>query len=141
MRSATAPSTSAGPATRRSRARSGAIRTMCARNSRSRVAHSIDTVAAFIADRVADDALVIVLGDHQPAPIITGPDASRAVPVHIFSRDETVLEPFSDLGFVTGAVPPPAPEGGDGAIPAMEAFRPFMLEAFSSGPPPAQAMR
>jgi len=105
------------------------------------VAHSIDTVAAFIADRVADDALVIVLGDHQPAPIITGPDASRAVPVHIFSRDETVLEPFSDLGFVTGAVPPPAPEGGDGAIPAMEAFRPFMLEAFSSGPPPAQAMR
>jgi hypothetical protein len=105
------------------------------------IAHSLDVVAKFLADRVADDALVIVLGDHQPAPIITGPDASRAVPVHVFSRDETVLEPFADIGFIAGIMPPPEPEGGDAALVRMDAFRPFLLDAFSGPEPETQAMR
>lgn len=105
------------------------------------IAHSLDVVAKFLADRVADDALVIVLGDHQPAPIVTGPDASRAVPVHVFSRDAEVLEPFVDIGFIGGIMPPPEPEGGDAALVRMDAFRPFLLEAFSGPEPETQAMR
>lgn len=105
------------------------------------IAHSLDVVAKFLADRVADDALVIVLGDHQPAPIITGPDASRAVPVHVFSRDAEVLEPFAELGFTGGIMPPPEPEGGDAALARMDAFRPFLLEAFSAPERETQAMR
>ncbi|MCG6121437.1 MAG: hypothetical protein MEP57_01825 [Microvirga sp.] len=95
------------------------------------VAHSIDAVAKFVADRVDPSALVVVLGDHQPAPIVTGPAASRAVPVHVLSGDETLLEAFADLGFVEGIQPPPAPSRGDAAIYGMAAFRPFLLEAFS----------
>ncbi|TVR10096.1 MAG: sulfatase [Salinarimonadaceae bacterium] len=95
------------------------------------VAHSLDAVAKFIADRVDPSALVVVLGDHQPAPLVTGPDASRAVPVHVLSGDEALLEAFADLGFVDGMKPPPAPLGGDATLPGMEAFRPFLLEAFS----------
>ena len=105
------------------------------------IAHSLDVVAKFLADRVADDALVIVLGDHQPAPIITGPDASRAVPVHVFSRDAEVLEPFAELGFTGGIMPLPEPEGGDAALARMDAFRPFLLEAFSAPERETQAMR
>ncbi len=101
------------------------------------VGNSIDVVAKFLRDRVDPQTLVIVLGDHQPAPLVTGPDASRAVPVHIFSADESVLAPFSDLGFVPGILPDPQPEGGDAALPRMDAFRPFLLEAFSLDPEPA----
>lgn len=95
------------------------------------VAHSIDAVAKFLADRVDPGALVLVVGDHQPAPLITGPGASRAVPAHVFSGDPALLDAFSALGFVDGGMPGPAPAGGDAALPGMEAFRPFLLEAFS----------
>ncbi|BBI60257.1 hypothetical protein HSBAA_15630 [Vreelandella sulfidaeris] len=48
------------------------------------------------AERVADDnTLMIVLGDHQAAPLITGDDASAAVPVHIISGDRALLAPLS----------------------------------------------
>ena len=100
------------------------------------VGNSIDVVAKFLRDRVDPQTLVIVLGDHQPAPLVTGPDASRAVPVHIFSGDESVLAPFAELGFVPGILPDPEPGGGDAALPRMDAFRPFLLEAFSRDPEP-----
>ncbi|MGP9499450.1 MULTISPECIES: hypothetical protein [unclassified Halomonas] len=58
------------------------------------------------AKRVADDkTLLIVLGDHQPAPLITGDDASAAVPVHIISGDPALLAPFRTYGFVEGTLP------------------------------------
>lgn len=98
---------------------------------RRSVAHSLDAVAVFLRDRVDPSTLVIVLGDHQPATLITGPDASRAVPVHVFSGDPDLLEPFAALGFAPGVALPPAPEAGDSAIARMDAFRPFLVETFS----------
>ena len=35
----------------------------------------------------------IFLGDHQPSPIVTGPGASRDVPITIVTRDRSVLDP------------------------------------------------
>lgn len=58
------------------------------------------------AERVVDDnTLMIMLGDHQAAPLITGDDASLAVPVHIISGDPALLAPFMARGFVPGTVP------------------------------------
>lgn len=58
------------------------------------------------AERVVDDnTLMIVLGDHQAAPLITGDDASAAVPVHIISGDPALLAPFIKRGFVPGTLP------------------------------------
>jgi hypothetical protein len=58
------------------------------------------------AERVVDDStLLIALGDHQAAPLITGDDASGAVPVHIISGDSTLLDPFLARGFVPGTLP------------------------------------
>jgi hypothetical protein len=104
-----------------------AVRAQYARS----VAHSIDAVAAFLADRVDPSALVIVAGDHQPAPLITGPDASRAVPVHVFAGDPARVAAFRGLGFEPGVRPPPAPADGDAALLRMDAVRGFLLEAFS----------
>lgn len=58
------------------------------------------------AERVVDDhTLMIVLGDHQAAPLITGDDASAAVPAHIISGDPELLAPFIKRGFVPGMLP------------------------------------
>ncbi|OZT73865.1 alkaline phosphatase [Vreelandella boliviensis] len=58
------------------------------------------------AERVVDNnTLMIVLGDHQAAPLITGDDASAAVPVHIISGDPELLAPFIKRGFVPGTLP------------------------------------
>ena len=53
--------------------------------------------------------MLIVLGDHQPAPLVTGPNASRDVPIHVISADPDLIEPFIDAGFVPGTMPTDTP--------------------------------
>ncbi|MFB9867120.1 alkaline phosphatase [Vreelandella sulfidaeris] len=80
------------------------------------------------AERVVDDrTLLIVLGDHQPAPLITGDNASAAVPVHIISADASLLAPFKAHGFVPGTLP--ALEQ-DGSAPRMSQLRQWLQEDF-----------
>jgi len=82
------------------------------------------------AERFLDDGtLLIAMGDHQPAPLITGEDASRDVPVHVISGDPTLLEPFLAWGFRPGARPDP-----DRPAPRMDAFRNWFVQAFSADP-------
>jgi hypothetical protein len=76
------------------------------------------------------DTLAILIGDHEPAPRISGTNDERAVPVHVISGDPALLEPFLGWGFTPGMTPTEA-----SAEYPMTAFRPFLVEAFS-GPPP-----
>ena len=69
------------------------------------VAYAVETAGAFATRHVDERTLLIVLGDHQSATIITGPDASPAVPVHVISGDPSLLQPFRNRGFVPGAWP------------------------------------
>ncbi|WP_246361698.1 MULTISPECIES: alkaline phosphatase [Halomonadaceae] len=80
------------------------------------------------AERVVDDnTLLIVLGDHQPAPLITGDSASAAVPVHIISGDPALLAPFLARGFVNGTLPPLAQAPN---APRMSQLRHWLQEDF-----------
>lgn len=54
---------------------------------------------------VDDNTLLIALGDHQAAPLITGENASAAVPVHIISGDPALVAPFRARGFIDGMLP------------------------------------
>lgn len=76
---------------------------------RDHYAWSVDytvNVAGRWAERVVDDnTLLIVLGDHQAAPLITGENASAAVPVHIISGERALVLPFLNRGFVEGTLP------------------------------------
>lgn len=95
--------------------------------------YSLQTIASFVATWVENDGVVVVLGDHQPAPLITGPDASRDVPVHVISRDRGVLDAFAGQGWSVGLRP-------DAASPRwpMHAFRDCVVALFSE---PAAAPR
>jgi len=89
--------------------------------------YAINVIIGYAERYVDEQTLLIVLGDHQPAPLITGDDASRAVPVHVISGDPTLIEPFLHWGFATGALP-------DTTRPAlgMDAFRDWFVRAFST---------
>jgi hypothetical protein len=50
------------------------------------------------------DALLIVLGDHQPVSLVTGRDAPATVPVHAISGDPALLERLAGRGFDGGLV-------------------------------------
>ncbi len=91
--------------------------------------YAIHTMTSYAERYVDDRTLLIVVGDHQAAPLIIGEDASRAVPVHVISRDPALVQPFLDWGFQRGALPDP-----DRAPPGMDAFRDWFVRAFSEPP-------
>jgi hypothetical protein len=91
------------------------------------VDYTLKALREYVTRYVTDDSLIIILGDHQPAPLITGEGASRSVPVHIISRDPELLTPFEKWGFIPGMLP----KTGPAALP-MEQFRDWFLTAFSA---------
>jgi hypothetical protein len=86
----------------------------------------LGVLGSYAARFVDDRTLLILVGDHQPAPLITGEGASRDVPMHVISGDPGLLEPFLDLGFAAGMRPAP-----DHAALRMDRFRDWFLAAFS----------
>ncbi len=90
------------------------------------VEYALKALASY-AQRYGDDRLVIIaLGDHQPAPLVTGDDAGRDVPVHVIARDPAVLKVFEDWGWTDGMVP-----GLGGPATPMSGFRDRFVAAFS----------
>ena len=94
------------------------------------VASAVEVAAGYAERYVDDDTLLILLGDHQPARIVIGTDASPAVPVHIISGDPDRLAPFRAHGFIEGAMPQDQATDND-----MSDLRAWLHRAFGSGRP------
>ncbi len=92
---------------------------------RQSIEYSLSTLISYV-EKYGDDNLVLVfLGDHQAAPIITSASASRDVPITIVARDPAVLDRISGWGWQEGLRPGPrAP------VWRMDAFRDRFLTAF-----------
>lgn len=84
-----------------------------------------ETLGNYLAQYVARDTLIIVLGDHQPNLQLTGPGEPWSVPVHVISRNARLLTPFRERGYTAGLFPEhPLPHAG------METFLPGFLQDF-----------
>jgi hypothetical protein len=102
------------------------------RQYRAALGYSLDAVAAFLRDRLDPDSVVLLLGDHPPAPLVTGPDAPRQVPVHLIAPPE-VTAAVADWGWTAGARP-----GADAPVWRMDALKRRLLDAFDA---PTEAPR
>ena len=91
------------------------------------VDYAVHAATAYAERYVDACTLLIVMGDHQPAPLITGDGATRAVPVHAISGDPALIRPFLEWGFAPGARP-----GGSRPTDGMDAFRDWFVQAFSA---------
>lgn len=89
------------------------------------IGYSLQTVISYVAEYGDDDLVLIFLGDHQPAPLVVGDDASHDVPITIVARDPAVLDRISAWDWEPGLRPGPrAP------VSRMDTFRDRFLSAF-----------
>jgi hypothetical protein len=69
------------------------------------VGYELEVLEGFLQSYVPDDALVIIVGDHQPPKLATHDNDSWAVPMHVLSKREGLVRAFDAIGFETGLVP------------------------------------
>jgi hypothetical protein len=87
----------------------------------------MSTIVSFV-KRYGDDKLVVVLlGDHQPATIVSGQGASHDVPISIIAHDPKVTDQIAGWGWEDGLRPSP-----EAPVWPMAAFRDRFLTAFGS---------
>jgi hypothetical protein len=94
------------------------------------VQYSLTALFSFLENYGTRNTVLVFLGDHQPAPIITGGNASRDVPITIVAKDPAVLSRISSWGWQQGLKP-----GPDAPVWPMQAFRNRFLSAFSTASP------
>jgi hypothetical protein len=95
--------------------------------------YDLEMLRRYVAERIAGDSLVIILGDHQPSAEVTGDDPSSGVPIHVISRDRSFIDRFLAAGYAPGMH---AAAGARRSTP-MELFLPQLLQMFSDPPAPA----
>ena len=80
--------------------------------------------------RYGDDNLVlVVLGDHQPATLVTGQGAGHDVPISVIAHDPKVMDRIAGWGWQDGMLPSP-----QAPVWPMASFRDRFLAAFGSSP-------
>ncbi len=67
----------------------------------------------------------IVVGDHQPATVVSGEDASHDVPITVIAHDPAVLDRISSWGWQSGMRPDP-----EAPVWPMDEFRDRFLTAY-----------
>lgn len=92
---------------------------------RRSIDYVLRTLASFTEARLGSERLMIVVGDHQPAPLITGQGAVLHVPVHIVGPG-ALLAQLDDWGWTPATAP-----ADDAPVWSMAAFRDRFLDAFS----------
>jgi hypothetical protein len=99
------------------------------------ILYSLSTVISYIKTYGDKNLVMVFLGDHQPAPIVTGDGASHDVPVTIVAHDKSVLDRIAGWNWEPGLRPDPhAP------VWRMDTFRNQFLTTFGTqnvfGQPP-----
>jgi hypothetical protein len=93
------------------------------------IQYSVTTLVSYVETYGDANLVMVFLGDHQPAPLVTGPDASRDVPITIVAKDPKVLDQIASWGWTDGLKPAPG-----APVWQMDSFRDRFLTAFGSTP-------
>jgi hypothetical protein len=91
------------------------------------IEYSLSSLVSYVETYGDDDLVLVFLGDHQPAPVVTGADAGHDVPVTIVAKDPKVLAQIAGWGWQDGLNPSPS-----APVWPMESFRDRFLTAFST---------
>jgi phosphatidylglycerophosphate synthase len=104
------------------------------------IEYCLNTLVSYIKTYGDENLVLIFLGDHQPAPVVSGEDASHDVPITIVAKDPAVLDKISGWGWKAGLNP-----GPNAPVWKMSEFRDKFLTAFgpkhSDAPLAAPAVR
>jgi len=71
----------------------------------STIEYTLEWLAGYVTLPQPRESVLIIIGDHQPAGGVTGPNPSWNVPVHIVTRNATIAERLRRSGFEDGVDP------------------------------------
>ncbi len=91
------------------------------------IVYSLNTLTSFVQHYGKKNLVMIVLGDHQPLPIVSGPHPNHDVPISIIAHDPKVLKQIKGWGWGTGLQP-----SRHAPVWPMNAFRNRFFAAFDS---------
>jgi hypothetical protein len=94
------------------------------------IQYAMDALVSYVENYGDKDLVLVFLGDHQPAPIVTGPDASRDVPITIVAKDPKVLDRISSWNWTPGLRPAP-----NAPVSRMDTFRNQFMTTFGPAGP------
>jgi hypothetical protein len=93
------------------------------------IAYSVGSLVQWAAEYGDKNLVLVFLGDHQAASIVSGDNATHDVPITIVAKDPAVLTKMASWGWQDGLRPnPQAP------VLPMESFRDKFLGTFGSVP-------
>ncbi len=87
--------------------------------------YSLSALISFVETYRDNDLVLVILGDHQPATMVSGAGASHDVPITIIAHDPAVMDRISGWGWQEGMTP-----GPDAPVWPMDAFRDRFLTAY-----------
>ena len=89
------------------------------------IRYSVSSIISYLQKYGDDNTVLVFLGDHQPAAVVSGENGSHDVPITIVAKDRTVLERVSSWGWTDGLKP-----GPQSPVWRMDSFRDRFLTAF-----------
>jgi hypothetical protein len=90
------------------------------------IAYSLSALVSFVQTYGDDNLVLILLGDHQPATVVSGHGASRDVPITVIAHDPAVMDRISGWGWQDGMRP-----GARAPVWPMDTFRDRLITAYS----------
>lgn len=100
------------------------------------VSYSIESLVGLVQQAHDDDLVLLVLGDHQPSGVVSGPQASHRVPITLVAHDPAVTARIAGWGWQDGMRPT-----GSAPVWRMDAFRDRVLTAFGPLPSTVEGAR
>lgn len=91
------------------------------------IVYALNALTSFVQHYGKKNLVLIVLGDHQPLPIVSGRNANHDVPISIIAHDPKVLKQIGSWGWGAGLQP-----RRDAPVWPMSSFRNRFLTAFDS---------
>jgi phosphatidylglycerophosphate synthase len=91
--------------------------------------YSLNALISFVQHYGNKNTVLVVVGDEQPLPIVSGRSTSHDVPISIIAHDPAVLKQIAGWGWEDGLRPSP-----QAPVWRMDAFRDRFLTAYGSRP-------
>lgn len=89
------------------------------------IAYSVGSLVSWVSTYGKDNLVLVFLGDHQAASIVSGANATYDVPITIVAHDPAVLDKLAGWGWQDGLRPSPS-----APVMPMQAFRDRFLTTF-----------
>jgi hypothetical protein len=90
------------------------------------IEYSMRSLVSYVVHHGTDRTVLVVLGDHQPATIVSGRDADHDVPVSVIAKDPRVLSRIGSWHWQDGLHPSPT-----APVWRMDGFRDRFLQAYA----------